>query len=435
MGIKQLIERSIATLGKRIVFVTLLMGGGLLTAQSGAEPLHQRSAETCKICHQDIYKQWKGSMHANSTAFNDPIHATFYKKVIGDPAKNGVKMKNGKFPVCLNCHAPNAARDQVTKLDAMPAYKEGVNCIACHTLTNFKGVDAGKGKLRLGIKAYALADSIQSPGRKMVNGLEDLIAANDMFGGGGDEQKPNPHKGEDVEVDGQMIAAIPMEINATHMRSSDSCMGCHDKRSNSHGVPLCATGDEYEISEAKTDCLACHMPVNGDKLDHSMGGGHSVAMLSRSAILDLQTSKKGEAISVAVIMENLQPHSLPTGAPFRNIYMTLKAYDATGEEVWSSSKGHPAKDDKKAYLTYGLADKEGKPTSPPLAFQLGPDSRLKPFEVRTLNYEIPAAGVVLLRSELHYNLLWPGLVKKFKHLPKDLTAPTLIAAAEAHFKE
>lgn len=45
-------------------------------------------------------------------------------------------------------------------------------------------------------------------------------------------------------------------------------------------------------------------------------------------------------------------------------------------------------------------------------------------------YDIPAKGVVLVRGELYYSLLWPGLVKKFSHLPEDLTAPTSIAVAE-----
>jgi hypothetical protein len=415
------------------LMMALLWGGIGLVQSSVAAPLHHTTAETCKQCHKDIYKQWKGSMHANSTAFKDPIHATFYKNVVGDPGKEGVKMKNGKYPVCLMCHAPNAARDEKTKLDSNPAYEEGVNCVACHTLKKFKGTDAGDGKMRLGIKAYELGDAIQGPGRNSVNGLKKLTASNDMFGGGDDEQKPNPHMGKAVELDGKTVEAIPMETNTLLMRTSDSCMGCHDKRSNAHGVPLCNTGQEYKVSKSNVDCLSCHMPVTNGKVDHSLGGGHDRGMLQRAVIFDLQGKKNGANINATAIMRNLQPHSLPTGAPFRNIYMTIKAYDSEGNEVWSSSKGHPAEGDKQAYLSYGLADAEGKPTSPPMAKQLGPDSRLKPFEERTFNYTIPAKSVALVRGELHYNLLWPGLVKKFKHLPDDVKAPTLIAASEVKF--
>lgn len=80
-------------------------------------------------------------MHAQSTALKDPIHATFYKIVVGSPTEEGVKHKaSGKYPICLQCHAPNAAIDKKTKLDAKTAYGEGVNCVACHTLTVFRYV-------------------------------------------------------------------------------------------------------------------------------------------------------------------------------------------------------------------------------------------------------------------------------------------------------
>ena len=67
---------------------------------------------------------------------------------------------------------------------------------------------------------------------------------------------------------------------------------------------------------------------------------------------------------------------------------------------------------------------------PPTATKPGADTRLKPHEERTLSYEIPADGVVLVRGEVYYNLLWPALVEKFSHLPDDVKEPVLIAAAE-----
>ena len=123
-------------------------------------------------------------MQANSTAFGGPIHATFYKMVVGDPGKEGVKHKaSGKYPVCLNCHAPNAARDKSTKLDAKAAYTEGVNCIACHTLKSYKGIQAAHGKLQLGIKSYELSDKAHGPGRHSNRGLAALASSDDPYGG------------------------------------------------------------------------------------------------------------------------------------------------------------------------------------------------------------------------------------------------------------
>ncbi|MCB1761962.1 MAG: cytochrome c family protein [Gammaproteobacteria bacterium] len=395
------------------------------------EPIHHLSSETCKTCHKEIYKQWKGSMHANSTALSDPIHGTFYQNTVGDPTKEGELHKaSQKYPVCLECHAPNAARDKKTKLDALPVYSEGVNCIACHTLKSYKGIQAPDGKLQLGMKSYELTDTLQGPGRYSNRKLAALTASTDIFGGGDSEAKPNPHLGEPVTMDGKEIPALPMESNPKQLKTSDACMGCHDQRNNPHGVPLCQTGNEYSMSNSQVNCLSCHMPVNDGLVDHSMGGGHDLAILQRSVVFDVAAEKKGDILATSVSIRNMQPHSLPTGAPFRNIQMLLTAYDSSGNAVWRNAEGHPAQSDPQAYFVYELADDEGKPAGPPVATRLGKDTRLKPHEERKLVYEIPAKDVVLVRGELYYNLLWAGLVKKFSHLPEDLTASKLIASSE-----
>ncbi|MCP3850728.1 MAG: cytochrome c family protein [Gammaproteobacteria bacterium] len=415
------------------LFGFLLVANSAFANAKTDDSIHHVSAETCKTCHKEIYKQWKGSMHANSTALKDPIHGAFYRKVVGDPTKEGVKTKAGKYPVCLQCHAPNAAKDKMTKLDSKPAYAEGVNCVACHTLKKFNGIDAPNGKLQLGLKAYEYADKLQGPGRNSNNQLSALSAAGDEFGfGGGEEdQKPNPHLGKPVTMDGKDIPALPMESNPKQVRTSDACMGCHDRRNNSHGTPLCATGDEYKQSNAQVDCLSCHMPVSNGIADHTIGGGHSKPMLQRSVVFSMKSDKSGDKIKTVVTMENKQPHTMPTGAPFRNMYLKVTAYDESGQVVWENAKGHPVKKDNKSYMRLELLDADNKVTGPPTAKKQGKDTRLKAFETRDVSFDVPAKGVVLIRSELYYNLLWPGLVKKFsKKIPADVMAPQLIAVSE-----
>ncbi|WP_242469623.1 cytochrome c family protein [Rhabdochromatium marinum] len=426
-----------------LVLMFLLSLGATAMAQDNttkdsaedSQNIHHQSAHLCASCHQEIYKQWKGSMHANSTALSDPIHGTFYKKVVGDPTKEGVMHKaSGKFPICLQCHAPNAAIDKTTKLDAMPAYEEGVNCVACHTLAQYNGVEGQDGKLMLGLKAYDISDKLQGPSG-MNNALAELASSSDdLFGGAGvgtsDSQKPNPHLGEPVDYEGHEIPALPMDGNPKLMKSSDACMGCHDQRNNPHGVPLCQTGNEYALSDSQVNCIACHMPIAEGLADHSMGGGHSPAMLERAVIFDLDTEADGDTLKTTVWIKNQLPHSMPTGAPFRNVYLKVSAYDDQGTLVWESSEDHPSTGDPQAYFSYAITDDEGKPAMPPTATKPGEDTRLGPHEERTLVYEIPAKTVALVRGELYYNLLWPTLVEKFTHLPEDLTDPVLIAVAE-----
>jgi hypothetical protein len=38
--------------------------------------------------------------------------------------------------------------------------------------------------------------------------------------------------------------------------------------------------------------------------------------------------------------------------------------------------------------------------------------------------------VVLVRGELYYGLLWPGLAKQFTQLPEEVRTPLLIGVAE-----
>ena len=402
-----------------------------LAEESG--PIHQVPSEVCKNCHQEIFRQWQGSMHAKSTALADPIHGAFYQMEVGDPKAEGqVHKKSGTFPVCLNCHAPNAARDKTTKLDAMAAYSEGVNCVACHTLKDYKGIKGEDGKLRMGIAAYELSDGLQGPAGFPV-AAQKLSAPGDLFGGAVDEagdKTPNPHLGEAVEFQGKPVPALPLAANPTQLRSSDACMGCHDQRPNPQGVPLCQTGNEIVASGTQVNCQGCHMGVSDGLSNHAMGGGNNHAMLKRAVIFDLDTAATGDKVTAKVLLKNLQPHAMPTGAPFRNMHLKVMAYNAQGEVVWQNFETHPAKEDPQAYFYYGMKDDKGMPAPPPTATQPGDDTRLKPHESRELTYEIPAEGVVLVRGELYYNLLWPELAKKFSQLPEDLKTPVLIAAAE-----
>lgn len=424
---------------KKMLFhiAPLVMGGLFLSASAltpspaGAVllddkevPLHQVSATECRQCHMEIYEQWKGSMHAQSTALSDPIHRAFYKNVVGDPTKEGVKHKaSGKYPICLQCHAPNAAQDKVTKLDAMPAYEEGVNCLVCHRLKKFKGTRKENGKLRLGIQAYEVAEVCQGPSG-FIRGYESN--AQDVEDDGTNPHIQKPYvSAEDVEE-----MELPLESNPGLLKTSEACLGCHDKRNNPHGVPLCATGDEYTHGKTHVSCQSCHMPVSGGFANHSMGGGHDKATLRRALFVNLETEKVGDTLKTTVKIRNQQPHQVPTGAPFRNISLYVSAYDVDGKKLWENYKSHPAKEDPKAYFVYKILDDDGKPASPPNATKVGPDTRMKPYERRSLEYNIPVADVAVVRAELYYNLLWPGLRKKFDFLPQHLKEDTRIAFSE-----
>ena len=371
---------------------------------------HHISAEVCKECHQEIYQQWQQSMHAQSTALADPIHEAFYRNEVGDPRKAGATFKNGQYPVCLKCHAPNAALDKNTQLDALPVYNEGISCINCHLLKEFKGTKREDGKLNSGLEAYEIGTVLQGPsGKTFTTQLPDsTLAATDA--------KPAYHP-------------YPMVSNTTLLRTTEICLGCHGQRNNPQGVSVCVTGDEFAKSNY-FNCQQCHMPINNGYANHAFAGGHVQAMLERAVILTLATTKQDNNIQAEVTLINTLPHNTPTGAPFRNMYVQVTAYNEQDQPVWQNFQTHPLQEDPNAMLMKTFLDKQGKPAMPPNATQLGQDTTLQPNETRVLKYTIPAEAVVRVRAQLFYDLLWPNLKQKFTDIPAELKQSKAIARAE-----
>ena len=396
-------------------------------AQAG-ETVQHVEAKACKQCHEEIYAQWEGSMHANSSALKDPIHGAFYKNVIGDPTQEDVRTKKGAYPVCLKCHAPVAAMEKKTKLDAKPAYAAGISCTTCHSFSGFKGTDTADGKPLYGIDAYEIdPNSLYGP--------SGITYTTDRTPEGAKWPTPVHHP-------------IPLQGNKSDLfKSNDACMGCHEKRNNFHGTPLCRTGEEYRSTDNFVACQACHMAIvtvpkmkDGQVVpgqtvtipDHSMAGGHDGKMITRGLAMSMQTERAGDVIKATLIVRNRLPHAYPTGAPFRNFFIRVATYDKDGKMLWKNYQVHPIKDDPKAAFWLTLGDQDGKPTVPPKATQILQDSRLKPNEVRTLTYEIPVEpGTSIVRAEALYDLLLPPIKANMKgKLPDDLLQPKLAASAE-----
>ena len=390
------------TLARRLVAVVLLvLSLPLPAAATATQSLHQTSALRCSTCHWQIYLQWQSSMHAQSTALSDPIHAAFYRNVAGDPQADGVTI-NGKYPICLQCHAPAAALDRQTRLDTLPVYSEGVTCVSCHALARYKGVTAPDGKLRLGMQAYDQAkDHLQGPT-------------------GGSVVEGHP---------------FPVAANGALLTSNDICMGCHERRNNPQGVPLCRTGDEYTAAATSVTCQACHMPIVGGMVDHSMLGGHSLAMIRRAVTLTVTASKARDGVTATVTVQNRLLHGFPTGAPFRSAYLEVVGLDRAGHEVWRSFRESPT-DDPQGTFAISLVDETGQATPPPKATRIAADTRLKPGEARRLiYYPITGKGITQVRARLFYRLLPPALEQQLGDALKDsLKGPRLAAAAVADVK-
>lgn len=373
------------------------------------EKPHHISAEVCKNCHTKIYEQWHRSMHGQSTAVQDPIHGGFYRFVIGSPHQEGVKTKKGKYPVCLNCHAPNAALDKKTDLTARAAYSEGVSCVSCHLMKKYHGLEGPDGKLRYGVSTYDFSNSA-------------------LQGSSGKNYTTNPTAANDSDPS---FHPIPLEGNSM-FRTSQACLGCHDRRVNFKGAPLCATGNEYQKFSTFIACQSCHMPKVDGVTDHSLAGGHGNDTVLDTLFMRLEAESEDDLITAKLHLHNQLPHSYPTGAPFRNFYIKLTALDATGKVVWKNFEKHPMKEDPKSMFVVVLGDKDNKPAPPPKATHILRDTRLEPNEKRVVKYELPAGNVVKLRAEALYNLVLPPQIDMLNKMAQDV--PDLPSIAKDLFK-
>ncbi|MBF0341226.1 MAG: cytochrome c family protein [Magnetococcales bacterium] len=399
-------------------------------AESGRPPLNHVPSANCGECHQDIYLQWQGSMHAKSTALTDPIHGAVYRMEAGDPSEEGVTHKVTKsFPACLQCHAPIAARDKTTKLDAKPMYAEGVNCVACHTMTAFKGIQGEDGKLTLGASAYEYSK-------------DSLIGPEGAFNG----NKPVKAPGGDNEP---KVNAFTHKANAPLFKSSDICLGCHQTMVNPQKLAVCTIGDLLlgkEVKETKVKgkevketrdivaptCQSCHMPVVNGFVSHEIAGGHDPEKVRKSVALSMFTTEGENKLKATIILKNTLLHTMPNSAPFRNLVLKVTALNDKGEVVWSNFKEDPDKEDPQSLMILKLVNNEGQPVMPPQATKVGGDTRLKPGEKRVLYYNVPPAGVKTVRAELYYNLITKPMKEKIgDKLPDELKTPALVGRAEA----
>jgi len=259
--------------------------------------LDSLSAEECGRCHQDIYEEWKTSIHAH--AYKDPFFQAYWKK-------------DDNIWVCLNCHTP-LENQQPTLIQKIPndrvekaiqvenprydqAYQqEGVTCAACH--------------VRDGV--------IYGP-------FDDSVA---------------PH---------------PTEFDPA-FRTTEMCYRCHNVVSGPfqfYNVGPCGTYAEYEgeffMKEKGFTCQHCHMPEisrpaakNGpirQGRKHLWRGGHDPEMIKRAVAIQVQADpsnpKPGDTVNLTLTLINAGAgHKIPTGDPDRHFTVEFFVKDATGAVI------------------------------------------------------------------------------------------------------
>jgi len=258
-------------------------------------------SKDCAKCHQEIYDEWKTSIHSHS--YVDPFFQAYWNK-------------DKHIWICLNCHTPlvnqqpnlvgvmeKPGRVETALLTPNPRYdtdfqQEGITCAACH--------------VRNGVIEGPYADS------------------------------KAPH---------------PTRFNE-RFTTTKICFTCHQVPSDKfqfYNIGPCATFPEFETGPyAKQGfiCQDCHMPRVERRAAkdgpvrharrHLWRGGHDPTMIRTAidAILTdrTPTEKIGREANYTLTFYNaLAGHKVPTGDPDRYFTIEFEVKDKTGRVLKSQS--------------------------------------------------------------------------------------------------
>lgn len=347
------------------------------------------SPETCGGCHDEIYSQWKGSLH--NLSMSDVIY-----NEVADAGLKGLTDKDEieESEHCQTCHTPVGyitgyplkTSDNKTKIAEIA--KKGIQCDYCHSITG----------------AYAVynAQYKYSPG----NGEEDPGTKRGPF----KDSVSDYHKSEFSEF---------------HTKS-EMCGTCHDVRHVKFGTLLETTYQEWQrspYSKQGVQCQDCHMyqrpgfpatmstgrvknpgsaVADGVKREHIfthyfVGGNTAIpASEKNTTLVTMAEERLKNAVIIKIdprteenkiiirIMNNGAGHYVPTGLTnLRQVWLKVIVKDSKGKIIFTT--GVP---DKKGYLPVNsivyntiFGDGKGKPVDNiAKAREIISDNRLKPMQ-------------------------------------------------------
>jgi len=242
------------------------------------------SSSKCKRCHERVFEEWETSPLARS--IHSPAFRASLDAFLSSPAGKDKAL-------CFRCHAPHVREfpEQVQlfidQAKAGDPSLDGVACAQCHLI---KQVDRTK----------------QPPEPKYE------LRSKTLYGPYKDSVQNRAHQSVELGL----------------FQKSDLCLNCHQSVPSAAGLgkanDLLGNWDQSKAVKSGKECQTCHMPeqvgesANGEKkrkvANHTFPGRIG-KLRQEAARLDVQTKVEGEKTTVAVTVQSLIPHNLPTTHP------------------------------------------------------------------------------------------------------------------------
>ncbi|WP_345976263.1 multiheme c-type cytochrome [Sulfurimonas sp. HSL3-7] len=342
-------------------------------------------SEDCKACHTQIYNEFYGSVHANSTPQKDVIHNAVW-------AKHPQNKKLQQYG-CGKCHTP--AADDLDKMiskgqKVMPdpdnvTHQEGISCAYCHRIES------------IALHKKSNINIISKEEKKYFGTLKAHVAS--------------PYH------------AIATEGN-DHMKNGNVCIGCHSHKMNKWGLNVCSTNIANEMDGA--NCVSCHMPkVDGsvsafqDTKKHAFHGFAGAHFHSDMLEKYIDISMLRNIDNFIVNIDNRTSHALLLH-PLR---LALLKVSVTRE-----GKSIPLKDE----TFVRVIGKNGKPAMPWAADTTIKDTMIQANEKRSVTYDFQLRKGDKVDLVLGYYLVNPKAVASL-HLDDDKVATAFHILKKADF--
>jgi len=343
-------------------------------------------SEDCKACHTQIYDEFHGSMHANSTPQKDPIHEAVWAN-----HPNNIKSEQYR---CGKCHTP--AADNLDKMmtkgqKAMPeggnrTHQEGISCAYCHRIESIR------------VETNSNTNVMSKEEKKYFGTLKEHV--------------DSPYHG------------IVTEGNE-HMKNGNVCVGCHSHRKNKWGLNVCSTNIANEMDGA--NCVSCHMPkVEGSVSSfketkvhafHGFAGAHFHSdMLEKYVDISLLRNIEHFVINI----DNRTSHALLLH-PLRLAVLQVS--------VTRAGKTRALKEE----TFVRVIGKDGKPAMPWVADTTLKDTMIQANEKRSVKYDFSLQKGDEVDAVLGYYLVNPNALKALK-LENEKAATQFHILTKRHFE-
>ena len=380
----------------------------------------------CGGCHNEIFEQWKGGVHAN--ALNDPIFQKVTKLFLAEAETEG-ELEEARS--CVRCHTPlgHLSREIETTEDDydnknLAPLQTGIFCDFCHSVKSTAGI---------GNAPYTVGLESAGENKKVKWGPRDDAVS--------------PYHGT--------------AFSELHTRS-EICGTCHDVTHTLNGLPIERTYTEWREGPYNTGdpattvyCQDCHMrqlpgvpatgsterpdnpgvsAIGGKEREHvythyHVGGNTALPSLfdggeqnSQMAIERLQNCATID-ITAPLLPLILRPatiqvkvnnvgagHYLPTGlSEVREMWLQVIIKDALGRTIFQSGTvGNQGDVDSQARsFSIKLADKDGNHTVNVVkADHIISDNRIPPKGSATeqFSFLVPITGILgyTIEATLNY---------------------------------